>query len=507
MPNLAAVDIGANSVRLKVASLVRHRVEVIREDREVTRLGETVFRTGLLDPQAIHATVKVLQRFHKICQTLGASAVRVVATSALRDARNAGAFLNWVRSSTGWHVEIISGLEEGRLIHLGVMSGARLRAARVLLIDLGGGSCEVTISSEGQIRQMYSLPLGAVRLTQEFLHRDPPKAKELERLRSFIDEELGRYQKRLLKDKVNTVLATSGTAAALAGAWQGRNTSSQSVALVPASGVSKLAAELSHMNSGERRSLPGIGPRRAEIIVAGAWVFAGLMQELKLPGFRYSPLGLGDGVLAQMVADYGPTERMRKRIASERSATLLNAGHHYGVDQRFARHVRDLSLELFRRLRSVHQLPPEYSDWLAAAAMLHEVGSYLNRAGRHRHTQYIIANSEMFGYTTRQRHIIATIARYVGKSRPSDSDRSMGLLPPEDRLLIPKTVVLLRLARALDQGRRGAVTGIHARFQDGKVVLRVHPRRSGAELEVWALEKERAYFREVFGRDLVPMLS
>ncbi|MGE0405900.1 MAG: Ppx/GppA phosphatase family protein [Candidatus Korobacteraceae bacterium] len=507
MLTLAAVDIGANSVRLKVARLERHRMQVVQEDREVTRLGESVFRTGLLDPKALHATVKILQRFHKICQTHGASAVRVVATSALRDARNASAFLNWARSTTGWRVEVISGLEEGRLIHLGVISGTRLRASKMLLIDLGGGSCEVTVSAQGQIRQLYSLPIGAVRLTQEFLRRDPPKQKELTRLRSFIAEEIGRYQQRLLKDRVTTVLATSGTPAALAGAWHGRESLPGDSSMVPARGVAQLAAKLSKMTAAERRVIPGIGPRRAEIIVAGAWVFAELMDRLKLPGFRYSPLGLRDGVLAQMAADYGPSEQMRKRIASERSSTLLNAGEHYGVDQRFAQHVRDLAVELFRRLAPVHELPPDYSDWLAAAAMLHEVGSYLNRAGRHRHTHYIVANSEMFGYTLEQRRIIAAIARYVGKSRPSPADRPVALVPALDRPFIPKAVILLRLARALDQGRRRAVSGIDVRVQDDKVILRVRARRSGAELEIWALEKEAPYFRELFGRDLVPLLS
>jgi exopolyphosphatase/guanosine-5'-triphosphate,3'-diphosphate pyrophosphatase len=507
MPTLAAVDIGANSVRLKIARLLRQRLEVLYEDRQVTRLGESVFATGLLDPQAVHSTIQVLQRFHKACQDHGASIVRVVATSALRDARNSGAFLNWARSTTGWRVEVISGLEEGRLIHLGVTSGTRLRASRVMLIDLGGGSCEVTVSERGQVRQMYSLPLGALRLTREFLRRDPPKPKELERLRSFIDEEVGRYHKRLLKDPVSVVLATSGTAAALYGACLGRSPALPDSGVAATPDVVRLAEKLSRMKAEQRRFLPGIGPRRAEIIVAGAWVFAGLMERLKLPGFRYSPLGLRDGVLAQLAADYGASRGMRLRIGNERRNTLLKAGRHYGVDQKFAARVRDLALELFRRLRAVHQLPPEYAEWLAAAAMLHEVGSYLNRAGRHRHTYYIIAHSEMFGYTTAQRRIIAAIARYVGKSHPAADDRALSLLPAADRECIPKAVVLLRLARALDQGRRGAVAAIEVHVHDGSVALQAHPRRSGAELELWALEKERAYFREVFGLDLAPQLS
>src|SRR6266545_3485418 len=182
MSTLAAIDIGANSVRLKIARIRRRHLVVLAEDREVTRLGESVFRTGLLDPQAMAATVKVLQRFHKTAQKYGATNVRLVATSSLRDAQNAAAFIHWVKAATGWRVEVISGVEEGRLIHLGVISNTRLSTDRMLLIDLGGGSCELTLSVNQQIRDIISLPLGAVRLTKEFLQHDPPKKKELEQM-------------------------------------------------------------------------------------------------------------------------------------------------------------------------------------------------------------------------------------------------------------------------------------------------------------------------------------
>ncbi len=182
MPTFAAIDIGSNSVRLKIARLVGHRLREIVEDREVTRLGESVFRSGFLSPEAMENTIKVLRRFHRTVQREGADVVRVVATSALRDARNSRAFLEWVRSATGWKVEIISGLEEARLIHLGLVSSLRVNVSPILMIDLGGGSCELTISSKNHIRDTISLPLGAVRLTNEFLQHDPPRKSELRRL-------------------------------------------------------------------------------------------------------------------------------------------------------------------------------------------------------------------------------------------------------------------------------------------------------------------------------------
>jgi len=507
MPTFAAVDIGANSVRLKIARLAGRKLEVLHEDREVTRLGAPVFRSGLLSPQAMANTIKVLRRFHRATQVHGAELVRVVSTSPLRDARNASAFIDWVRSATGWRVEVISGLEEGRLIHLGVVSNLRVGRGNLLLIDLGGGSCELTTSRQGQIEKMFSLPLGAVRLTQEFLPHDPPKKKELERLQEYIEREISRIEKKVLDHRTQACIATSGTAAALAGMYAATNSKDQNSSAVPRSAVSRLATTLSGYDLQQRTALRGIGPRRAEIIVAGAMVFAELLTRLKLSGFRYSELGLRDGLLDQMVADYDAGTRYRKQVESERQTALLAAARHFGVDLQFATHVKRLAIMLFHGLKRVHRLPSEYEEWLAAACMLQEVGSFVNRAGRHRHTYYIIANSEIFGFTIQQRRIIAAIARFIGKSRPTPGDRIVRMVGFGDRDQIPKAVMLLRLARALDQSRRGAVQNLRVRVHSDRVILKLQTRRSGADLELWALEKERSYFRDVFGRELVPMLS
>src|ERR1039457_1639195 len=192
-----AIHIGSNSVRLKIARLHAGRLKKIHEDREVTRLGEGVFSSGLLSPESMSQTVRVLRRFNRAIQECGADSIKVVATAALRDARNSRIFLEWVRSTTGWTIEIITGLEEARLIHLGIISNARLGAHNVLLVDLGGGSCELTLSRDGQLRDTVSLPLGAVRLTGEFLQHDPPRKSELKRLQEFVARGITRIQDRI----------------------------------------------------------------------------------------------------------------------------------------------------------------------------------------------------------------------------------------------------------------------------------------------------------------------
>jgi len=503
MPTFAAVDIGSNSVRLKISRLASHRLMEIHEDREVTRLGESVFRSGFLSPEAIALTVKVLRRFHRAAQKAGADSVRVVATSALRDARNSRAFLEWVRSATGWRVEIISGLEEARLIHLGLTSTLRVNTSPTLMIDLGGGSCELTISNKGHIRETVSLPLGAVRLTNDFLHHDPPRKSEMRQLRSLIAREAGRISGRITGLKPKAVIATSGTAEALAKVCHAMyQTKSQRTMTVNRLQMRRIAKMLARLSLDERRKVPGIGLRRAEIVIAGAAVYSELMERYKLLGFRFSPLGLRDGLLAQMAADYDHATRSGRQIESERRDSILSAVEHYHVDLQHAARVRETAMHLFSDLRSVHRLPQEYKEWLAAAAMLCEVGDFVNRTGRHRHTYYIISHSEILGYTPQQRKVIAAIARYLGKSRPSAEDGPIKMLPPSDQKQIAKASLLLRLAWALNLGRSGALKTSRVKIQEGAVDLVLVPKHPmSVDLELWAVEKEKPYFREVFGCD------
>jgi exopolyphosphatase / guanosine-5'-triphosphate,3'-diphosphate pyrophosphatase len=514
MPTFAAVDIGSNSCRLKIATVHMHRLKTLHEDREVTRLGESVFQTGVISPEAMAATIRALKRFHKAVQMHVADKVRVVATSAMRDARNAEAFTEWVRSATGWGVEVISGLEEGRLIHLGVVTHEVGARGRCLLIDLGGGSCEVTVSDGGRIKAMVSMSLGAVRLQQEFLQTDPPQKEDVARLKQFIDRELRKAERKLGTPRVGLVIATSGTAAALAEASGHVRKSAGKKSLAKkrldrvgaltadAPDVRHLADRLVKMNNEERAAVPGIGPRRSEIIVGGALVYANLMERLGLKGFRYSPLGLRDGMLAQMLAEVDLRTSVHQKIESERWAGVLEVCRRYGIELRKVEPVREHVVQLFDQLARVHELPEEYKLWLEAAAMMQDVGKFMNHQGHYRHTQYIIANSEIFGFSPEQRAIVSALARYLGKTRPDAMDRVMRTIPVEEHTHVVRAVVLLRLAVALNQDRASAVVQMRTHVYPKRVLLELVPGRGGAELEAWSLKKEAGYFREVFRREL-----
>lgn len=513
MPTFAAVDIGSNSCRLKIAKVVAHRLKTLAEDREVTRLGASVFDAGQISPEAMASTLRALKRFQRTAQRHGADRIRAVATSAIRDARNAEAFQAWVQAETGWNLEVISGLEEGRLIHLGVTTGEPGAGGRVLLVDLGGGSCEITLSEHKRIKETVSLPLGAVRLTQEFLQADPAPAEGLARMRRFIARELRRAHRRIKPDRVSLVIATSGTAAALAeasrAARSGKSASGKAAAqphasagLAEARAVRKLASRLAKMALPERETVQGIGPRRAEIVVAGAEVYAELLECFDLPGFRYSPLGLRDGILAQMLAAQDAQASVHREFEHERWQSVLSTARRYGVDPHQAEPVRTHALQLFRELKPLHQLPPEYESWIAAAAVLRDTGKFINHQNHHRHTQYIVSSSELYGYTRLERTIVSAIARYLGKSRPQPGDRALRNIPAEEHRNVRCAVVLLRLAVALNQDRASDVLRVAVRIYPRRAYLELQPGRTGAELELWSLRKEADYFREVFGREL-----
>jgi exopolyphosphatase/guanosine-5'-triphosphate,3'-diphosphate pyrophosphatase len=326
----------------------------------------------------------------------------------------------------------------------------------------------------------------------------------MRQMRGFIAREMERTADRIKRARPKAVTATSGTAESLAavchGLYKTRGGRAKTVSRTQMGRMAKLLARLPLEG---RKKLSGVGPRRAEIIVAGAAVYAALLERCQLRGFRYSPLGLRDGLLAQMAAEYDHRTRSGRQIESERWDSIRNAVDHYRVDMDHALKVRDSAMHLFSSLRSVHGLPAEYAEWLSAAAMLYEVGDYVNRNGRHRHAYYIILHSEILGYTPEQRKIIAAVARYLGKSHPTPADGPMKILSSSDQECIPKASLLLRLARALNLSRSGALKGVRMHLRDGEVRLTLIAKpRSTLDLEQWAVEKEQGYFREVFGREL-----
>ncbi len=531
MELFAAIDVGSNSVRLQIAAFISgFQHQVVREDRAVTRLGEAVFQTGRLSEQAMRETLGVLKHFRRKAQESGVVALRAVGTSALREANNARRFVKMVRQECGIDLEIISTREEGRLIHLGVISRLSNPGEPLLLLDVGGGSAEFTLSRERRIISSASGPLGAVRLTEIFLESDPPAPAEIERLEGYIRQRLQRIRKTLGLAPVaaggvegsgasgpagapvpapatpgawNRVIGTSGSMAAVTGAVNRVDAPRSELEgqRFTATEVETLYRRLRSLDSKQRRDIPGINSKRAEIIVAGAALLWLAMRELGIAEIIYSDAGLRDGVLVDLAARQKGDVAGIQYLRAARLESVRALGERYGFAQSHSAHVAKLALELFQKLQPLHQLPDPYGELLEAAALLHDVGHYVSSVKHHKHSYYLIANSELPGYSNRERMLVASIARYHRGSWPDRDHEGYRGLTSKEQKAVEQLAALLRVADSCDNGRRGVVRSVLATTKSDRVELALLA--SGlAELESWAAQKSSSFFRQAFERKL-----
>src|SRR5438270_7728118 len=275
MPRYAAIDIGSNSLRMLAADVSHGMTTVLAQDRQVTRLGESVFRSGRISEDALDFLVSTLTRMASAYSRFDVAGVRAVATSAVRDASNQQEFLKRTSEAVGTNVEIISGPEEARLIHLGVNVRWPRPNERTLIVDVGGGSAELIIQAGSQLVDAVSKPLGAVRLNEVFLKNDPPSPDELQRLDSLITEKLQPFHEQYATEKFDRAIGTSASAAAVICAVNQIPRAKRDEADrlgASASDIRKLYGTLSGTDLAQRKKMIGIGRRRSEIIVAGAAV-------------------------------------------------------------------------------------------------------------------------------------------------------------------------------------------------------------------------------------------
>jgi exopolyphosphatase/guanosine-5'-triphosphate,3'-diphosphate pyrophosphatase len=500
MPRYAAIDIGSNSVRMLAAEVAPGSpVRILASEREVTRLGESVFRTGGMSEEAMSLTCAALAKMAARYKALDVAGVRAVATSSARDARNQAEFLERASQAIGAPVEAISGREEARLIHLGVLSRWPQPGRRVLIVDIGGGSAEVIGAEDGRILEVVSRPLGAVRLRELFLADDPPSPRELRQIREFIQEKLAETFRRFGSRSWDRAIATSATAAAVACAIGGvprakrdrvdrlRATTAQ---------VRKLYNKLSALDLAARRKIAGIGPRRAEIILPGVAVLLEILERLRLPSVYYSAAGVRDGIVADLAAR-GVGSHLA-RLSRDQRREVERMSLHYGGSLKHARHVAGLAHELFNSLLPLHQLPPAFGKLLEAAAYLHDIGHYVSDLSHHKHSYYLVANSDMSGFTNRERELIANLCRYHRKALPASTHLNIRPLNAEERRALQRLVPLLRVADSLDTSHDQRVKSLECQVRDGQVILQIVS-SSGVDLEGWAAERAGEVFRDVYG--------
>ena len=428
--------------------------------------------------------------------------MRAVATAAVRDASNQQEFVERASQAAGTQVEIISGQEEARLIHLGVQARWPRPHGRVLIVDVGGGSCELILSEGGQLVTAFSKPLGAVRLTEVFLKNDPPAEQELHRLDKSIDERLAAPVARIAP-RFDRVIATSATAAAVVCAINRVPRARREEAdrlRATTSQVRKFYEQIRTRDLAGRRKIGGIGPRRAEIIVAGTAVFLRVLESFRHPSMYYLAAGVRDGIIADL-AVRGVGRELTHLSADQRRVTEELA-RRYGVNLKHARKVGTLALEIFEALRPLHRLPPNMGKLLEAAAYLHDVGHFVSDTGHHKHSAYIVENSDLAGFTDEERQLIATLCRYHRKAMPAQRHSNYQGLNADRRRTVLQLIPILRLADSLDRGHEQRVDRLACEMRNGAIVLRLESNQD-VDLEQWAAERSGETFRQVYNTPLI----
>ncbi len=508
MELFAAIDVGSNSVRLQIAAFLSgFQHQVVHEDRAVTRLGESVFQTGKLSARAMEATLGVLKKFRETADEHGVVAIQAVGTSALRDAANSKSFLQAVKRECGLEVQVVSGREEARLIHLGVISRLPDPEVPVTILDIGGGSAEFIAGSGRRMAACLSMPLGAVRLTEMFMESDPPSREEIERLEGYLRKKLQRVRKVLQErtpagngTESRKVIGTSGTLSAITRAVTELDVRPSQVEgeKFSAARAEAFYQRIRRLPVEARREIPGIGTRRAEIIIAGAALVALAMRELEMPEIAYSDAGLRDGVLVQLAARNKGDAAGIQYLKAERLDTVRALAERFAYHESHSGQAARLARELFRLFQPLHKLADSYGEVLEAAALLHDVGGYINTSKYHKHSYYVIANSDMPGYTDAERMMIALLARYHRGAWPAPEHQGFRELPAAERDALTKLAVLLRLADACDNSRSRLVESVVATIKPDRVELTLLT--SGpAELEQWTARKCAPAFRKYFG--------
>ena len=507
VPRYAAIDIGSNSVKMLAAEVgAGEQMVTLAEDREVTRLGTSVFETGSISDEATSAVCLVLQRMARKYQEHQVLAVRAVATAAVRDASNQRMFLDRASKAIGAPVEIISGLEEARLIHLGVESRWPHPDQRILIIDIGGGSVEFILGENGQFQEAFSKPAGAVRVTGMFLESDPSSAAELAQMQEYITERLAQAVAKFRRKKLGRVIATAGTAEAVVRAVNhisGIRRGEADGKAATLAQIRRLYKELSTMKLSKRRRVVGIGARRAEIIVPGIAVLLHALEALGQTSLYFSSAGLRDGIVADLWHRKAGADKARMDRGQHRSVEEL-AGR-CGVDLRHAKKIAVLAQRLFVALYPLHRLAPALGKLLEASAYLIDTGHFISDTAHHKHSEYIVANAELPGFTGPERRMVAALVRFHRKSMPGARHLTFQALPMEDRRVALLLIPLLRLADALDRGREQRVQGLECQVQQGAVTLLLAT-RGEVDLEYWASERVAEIFEQSYGHSLTVAL-
>ncbi len=499
MRPIAAIDIGSNAVRLAVGELDSEgKLRVIRDAREAVRLGQDAFSTGIISDLTLALLVDAFNNFKKIISDLNVSKLHAVATSALREAINRKDILKAVRERTGIEVEMIGGEKEAELIHLAVSERIELEDKLALLIDIGGGSVEVTLVDHGDVVQTESAPMGTVRLLKILEQKKNP-GKALNKLIRDYSKGIRAQIAQELQDRKLELAAGTGGNIDILGELRAKLFGGNSEYLITRDELAAIVERLQTLSYEERISELNLRPDRADVIFPAAVVLLAVLDQAKVSELHIPHVGLKEGVLIEMLSESKTKKRTNRRRQVMQFAQEL--GKKYDYEELHAKTVAKLALLLFDQLKPLHDLGEPERLLLETAAMLHDIGQYVNYNGHHKHSAYLISACSFVGLSEREQNFVAALARYHRKAPPKEDHPEFVRLHEDDRKPLYALAGILRVADALDREHASIVTGLTLDWSDKEVRLKLEG--SGEMLlERWAVEKKGKLFEEFFRREL-----
>ena len=496
---LAAIDIGTNSIHLLVArTTAEGGFETIAREKEMVRLGSGPGDMKRLAPDAIDRGVAALKRFRQVADISGAS-VRAVATSAVREAENKDEFVRRAHDDADVEVEVVTGVEEARLIHLGVLQAVPVQDAQVLLIDIGGGSTEFVVGKGTEILEARSLKLGAIRLSSRFFPEEPLTKRQVEQCRNYVRAYLGPVARDVRRHGFDVAIGSSGTIlniAEMALAQRGE-ASERTVGntTFTRKELKKVVASLVAASTNkERLKTPGLDPKRADIIVAGAILLEQIAAILDIEAMTVSDYALREGLLLDTLQRTSDT--LHERLTDIRSRSVRHLSDLVPDEQPHSERSMNLALELFDGTADLHGLDSDHREILEAAALLANVGLVISHDRHHLHSYYVIRNAEhLRGFTEREVELIAQVARYHRKSAPKAKHETFAALSSTDQRVVQVLAGILRIAIALDRTHNHVVDDVICRRVGKDLIVRLEV-NGDPSLEMYTAEERKALFEE-----------
>lgn len=505
---VAFVDIGTNSVRLLVVRInPNFSYTVISQEKEVVRLGEQEFKNNLLRPNGIDRAIFVCGKFVSLAKTYGATKIIAVGTSAIREARNQSEFLKKLFRETGLNVRVVTGIEEARLIYLGVSSGIDIGEEKAIFIDLGGGSTEIAIGDQYRWYSLHSLMLGAIRLTTQFIGENwtgPVSNRVCKQIKRHANRNIQIVKSEVQKCGARRAWGSSGTIINLAEIMNKmfkKNGNGGRLGL-SRKNLKKLVPLLSSLTVDERKKVPGINPDRADIIVAGAILLETIMEELGLEEICVTHRELRDGLLVDFLSNLEGFRELQKTPL--RSRSVLHLGRSCNFDEKHSEIVSSLALQLFDSAKQIglHELGEEERELLSHAATLHDIGDFLSFNDHHLHSHYIISNAELFGFGPKEIAIMANVARFHRKKLPSPKVLKVTGLDQKSKDVIVILSTFLRIAEKLDRSHCSLVRKAELTKTGKGMILLSFYAETDCSLEKWSIIQNKMAFHEAFGKQL-----